>query len=309
MESHLFSSVFLLPWNVEFSEKYKLSSKLGSQRKRKFGEIFKARNTQTNETVILKAVRVDTSDPSIANRLRAEASFSFDFEGLPTTIEFEESNSTFFLVRKYVDGIPLDAYWATLKRKQQLPFLKQFLEKLRPIFDHLKEQGVVHCDIKPSNFLIEEVESSFRIHLLDFGLSIRTAETKINQERKLLFPLGYAAPELLLNHLDLVDQRTDIFALGVVFWRLLAGKLPLTHPNPSIFTNLQLTHPLPEHSNISKKMHAVLQKMAAKHTFRVPPNRMNPEEVSSLLKQAMENRYNSINEVIDAIAPIKRRFW
>lgn len=294
---------------MEFSEKYKLVHRLGNQRKRKFGEIYKATDLRTNEMVILKAVRRDNSDPTIENRLRAEASFTFGVSGLPKTIDFEEDDATLFLVRAYAEGIPLDVYWKTLKRKHQLPFLKEFLEKLRPIFDHLTELGIVHCDIKPSNFLIEEVGTSFQVHLLDFGLALRLSETQINQERKLLFPLGYAAPELLLNHLDLVDQRTDIFALGVVFWRLLADKLPLTHPNPSIFTNLQLTHPLPEHSAISKKMHAVLTKMSYKHSFRMPPNRMDENEVRTLLRQAMRERYASLEEVITAFAPLKRGFW
>lgn len=294
---------------MEFSEKYKLESRLGNQRKRKFGEIFKATDIRTNETVVLKAVRRDTSDPTVENRLRAEAGFTFEVSGLPKTIDFKEDESTLFLVRAYAGGTPLDVYWKTLKRKHQLPFLKEFLEKLRPIFDHLNEQGIVHCDIKPSNFLIEEVGTSFRVHLLDFGLALRLSETSINRERKLLFPLGYAAPELLLNYLNLVDQRTDIFALGVVFWRLLADKLPLTHPNPSIFTNLQLTHPLPEHSAISKKMHAVLTKMSYKHSFRMPPNRMDENEVYPLLQQAMQERYASLEEVVAAFAPLKRGFW
>lgn len=257
----------------------------------------------------MKALRTAENDPSIADRLRAEASFSFDFEGLPRTIAFEESASTLFLVRNYVDGIPLDAYWNTLKRKHQIPFLKEFLEKLSPLFQHLEAHDIVHCDIKPSNFLIETASDSFRVHLLDFGLSLRRSEVEKNRARKLLFPLGYAAPELLLNQLDIVDHRTDVFALGVVIWRLLAGKLPLTHPNPSIFTNLQLTHPLPEHAHISKKLHAVLGKMAYKHSFDLPPNRMNPEEVKTLLLRAMNNRFNSIDEVIAAFEPIRRSFW
>lgn len=295
---------------MEFSEKYRLDKRLGAQRKRKFGEIFLATDLLSNKTVVLKAVRTNPNDSTNADRLRAEASFSFDFEGLPKTIEFEETTSNLFLVREYVVGIPLDHYWKTLKRRQRLPFLIQFLEKLDPIFEHLKEKEVIHCDIKPSNILIDQIGNSFRVHLLDFGLSIRTSETEINKTRKLLFPLGFAAPELLLNHLDIVDHRTDIFALGVVIWRLYAGNLPLVHPNPSVFTNLQLTHPIPEHSEISKKMHAILQKMAFKHQFKVPPNRMDRQEVRDFLATAMNGRQDSLEEIIQSFNLIqKKRFW
>jgi serine/threonine protein kinase len=295
---------------VEFSEKYKLEKRLGAQRKRKFGEIFLASDMQSGKKVVLKAVRTKADDPTNADRLRAEASFSFDFEGLPKTLDFEKTESNLFLVREFVEGIPLDEFWAKLKRRQRLPFVIELLEKLQAIFTHLKASDVVHCDIKPSNILIAQKEDSFKVHLLDFGLSIRKLEIEENKARKLLFPLGFAAPELLLNHLELVDHRTDVFALGVVIWRLYAGKLPLIHPNPSVFTNLQLTHPLPEHSDISNKVYKILLKMSHKHQFKLPPNKMDHQEVNALLISAMNERYDSLEEVIQAFKSIKnKRFW
>ena len=295
---------------MEFSEKYRLEKRLGTQRKRKFGEIFLATDVQSEETVVLKAVRINPNDSTNAVRLKAEASFTFDFEGLPKTIAFQETESNLFLVREYVDGIPLDQYWNKLKRRHRLPFLVDLLKRLHPIFEHLKKNGIVHCDIKPSNILIAKNEDYFDVNLLDFGLSIRKSETEENQKRKLLFPLGFAAPELLLNHLDIVDQQTDIFALGVLIWRLYAGNLPLVHPNPSVFTNLQLTHPLPEHSEISTKVHAILHKMAYKHQFKMPPNQMDKSEVRELLSTAMKERYDSLEEIIQAFQALERkRFW
>jgi len=295
---------------MEFSEKYRLEKRLGEQRRRKFGETFLATDLRTHQQVVIKAVRVDPNDTTNTERLRAEANFTFKFNGLPKTLEFEETESNLFLVRKYETGVPLDEYWSQLKRRKRLNFIIELLEKLHPVFEHLSEQKVVHCDIKPSNILIESTGASFKVHLIDFGLAIRTTSAEENKLRKLLFPLGFAAPELLLNHLEIVDQRTDLFALGVVIWRLYAGKLPLSHPNPSIFTNLQLTHPLPEHSEIPRKVHSILQKMAHKHQFKLPPNKMNQDEVLRLLSSAMNERYSSLADVITAFKTIeKRTFW
>lgn len=295
---------------MEISERYHLEKRLGSQRKRKFGELFLANDSLSMQKVVLKIVKRDPNNSTITDRLRAEARFSFDVEGLPKTLHFEETNTHLFLARTFIDGVTLDEYWKTIKRKQRASFVLEFLNKLSPIFDHLSECGIVHCDLKPSNFLIETKGETFQVHLLDFGLSIRTSEIEENKQRKLMFPLGYAAPELLLNQLELVDQRTDIFALGIVLWRLYAGNLPLVHPNPSVFTNLQLTHPLPEHSEISRKLHAVLFKMAYKHQFKVPPNRMGSMEVKKLLSAAMNERFQSLEEVIQAFNLIKKKkFW
>lgn len=302
--------MFSLPSTVEFSEKYRLEKRLGKQRKRKFGEIFLATDTRTNRKVVLKAVRINPNDDTNAKRLKAEASFSFDFAGLPKTLDFEETASNIFLVREYIEGLPLDEFWSQLKRRKRLAFVVELLEKLQVIFDHLRLHGVVHCDIKPSNILITPEADTFKVHLLDFGLSLRTSEKEEIQQRKLLFPLGFAAPELLLNHLDIVDHRTDMFALGVVIWRLYAGKLPLVHPNPSVFTNLQLTHPLPEHTEVPKKVQVILSKMAHKHQFKLPPNQMDQKDVKQLLVQAMTDRFDSWSEIIDAFKSIeKKRFW
>jgi serine/threonine protein kinase len=295
---------------VEFSEKYRLEKRLGNQRRRKFGEIFLATDLRSNDKVVLKAVRINPQDRRNVNRLKAEASFNFDIEGLPKTLDFEETESNTFLVREYIEGVALDEYWSQLKRRKRLSFVIELLEKLQPIFEHLMAEGVVHCDIKPGNILIEPQNESFKVHLIDFGLSIRTSETEENKRRKLLFPLGFAAPELLLNHLEIVDHRTDLFALGVVIWRLYAGNLPLVHPNPSVFTNLQLTHPLPEHTEVPKKVQSILSKMAHKHQFNLPPNKMDQVEVKQLLATAMNERYDSWNQIIQAFKSIEKKgFW
>ncbi len=295
---------------MEFPSKYRLEKRLGTQRKGKFGELFLATDTRTNRKVVLKALIINPNNSVPSKQLKAEASFSFDFEGLPKVMDFEETASNIFLVRQYIEGVPLDEYWGQLKRRKRLAFVIKLLEKIQPQFDHLKSLEIVHCDIKPSNILISSEADTFSAHLLDFGLSIRTSEKEENEQRKLLFPLGFAAPELLLNHLELVDHRTDMFALGVVIWRLYAGSLPLAHPNPSVFTNLQLTHPLPEHTEVSKKIHNILSKMAHKHQFDLPPNQMNQNEVRQALASAMDMRYTSWSEIIHAFKLIeKKRFW
>lgn len=296
---------------MEISERYHLEKRLGAQHKRKFGELFLATDTQSGEKVVLKVVRLNKDNSFLSDRLYAEASFSFDFDGLPKTLHFEETEATLFLSRAYIEGITLDEYWKTIKRKQRMPFVLEFLNQLVPIFNHLKQHEIVHCDLKPSNFLIEPKDDSFQVHLLDFGLALRRSEKEKNAERKLIFPLGYAAPELLLNQLDLVDQRTDLFSLGIILWRLYAGNLPLSHPNPSVFTNLQLTHPLPEHSELSKKLHAILLKMTFKHPFKLPPNRMNQTEVKELLLAAMNERFQSLEEVVQVFNSLetKKRWW
>lgn len=272
---------------MEASQKYQIISPLGRNQGRKFGSLFLVSNKTTGEKGVLKVVEKTDRSQVAEERLRAEALFHFYIDGLPEILDIFETDKELMLVRKHVIGEPLDVRFMKIKKRDRHVFLCSVLKQLGRLLNHIHENGIFHCDLKPGNILVGEENE---VHLIDFGLAIRKDE---ENGRKLLFPLGYAAPELLLNHLDIVDHRTDYFALGIKIWRLFSGKLPLTHPNPSIFTNLQLTHPLPENYEVSSKLQKVLEIMCSKHSFKIPPNKMSKADVNKCLSEAMELRYAS----------------
>lgn len=287
---------------MSVSDSYNILARLGEQKRRKFGELFLAEHKETREKVVIKIVSKTPTNRQIALRLSQEALFSFQFKGLPKILAFEDLHNKVILIREYIDGISLDAFWNGLKRKHRIPFIKKLMQQLNSILQELERQRIVHCDIKPSNIIIGDQGKS--IHLIDFGLALNTDK---QEKRTILFPLGYAAPELLLNHLDLVRSSTDIYALGIVFWRLFAGKLPLTHANPSIFTNLQLTYPLPYDRSIPKQLFPIIQKMTVKHQFQIPPNKMGKSEVKELLQSAIEKRYQNSIDLTEDLEQIRTK--
>lgn len=289
------------------SDRYKIVQKLGKQSKRKFGSVFLVQNKLSGEEAILKTLKKNPNNFHLQERIRQEAGFSFEFDGLPKTLELIENESEILLIKNYIPGITLEEYWRKIPRKDQLSELILILENLSPILHYLKEVHVIHCDIKASNILIHKMNSGITVSLIDFGLALK--QDKENQ-RSILFPLGYAAPELLLNKLDLVDHRTDLFSIGIMIWTLLNGQLPLTHPNPSIFTNLQLTHPLPEGTEPLEGLNKLLRKMCCKPSFRTAPNRMDNAKVRSELLQAIHNRYENLNQFLDHLKKLpKRKKW
>src|SRR3989338_1720117 len=200
-------------------------------------------------------------------------------------------------------SIPLKS----IKSKQKPAVLLHLLEQLKPVFEELSRQQIVHLDIKPSNLIINGTLENFDVYLIDFGLAMRTDSV---DHRGTLFALRYAAPELLLNRLHLADQHTDLFALGIVLWQSFTGKLPLLHPNPGITTNLQLTHPLPDHDDIPKRYLPILKRLCVKHSFGVTPNYLPPETMDAYLKEAMDQRYVNLEEVIsDWKLAMEKRNW
>jgi serine/threonine protein kinase len=207
----------------------------------------------------------------------------------PEIIAYEEDDVNVVLLSKFKSGERLDIFWNGVKKKNQISTLKQIVLGLKPIMDKMEIEKIVHCDIKPSNILVDKKNDKLHLSLIDFGMA---TPFYCQEVRDLKFPLGYAAPELILNHLELVNQKTDVFAIGVMIWRLFANKIPLSHPNPSIYTNLQLNLELPQNENISKQLLQILNIASKKHNFRLPPNLLNREEVKENLENARNQRFN-----------------
>ena len=207
----------------------------------------------------------------------------------PEIIAFEEDDDNVMLLSKFKNGERLDIFWKTIKKKNRISTLKQIISGLEPIMELMENEKIAHCDIKPSNILVEKKDNDIKLSLIDFGMA---SPFHFEGERKLKFPLGYAAPELILNHLELINQKTDVFSIAVMIWRLFADKIPLSHPNPSICTNLQLNLALPENDNISKELLNILNRASNKHQFSLPPNLMQIEEVKTNLKNAIDERIN-----------------
>lgn len=286
---------------------FRIIRNLGANLKRKVNAVYLVEHATLQVQGVLKHLRKTAQNAHLVPLLRQEAGFSFNEPGLPQTIAWEENDVEIRLVRSYQQGIPLDLYWKTLPKKQQFPFVLLLIQKLAPMFQTLEEQQVIHADIKPGNILVETTPAGPEIHLIDFGMAFRQQEIP---QRGTLFSLGYAAPEIILNRLHLANQSTDLFALGIVIWQLFNGKLPLTHANPAVMTNLQVTYPLPLTREIPKMLRPVIAKMCFKHRFQLPPNRTAPETVDNFLLEAIGQRYANIMELQAALLDLpKQTHW
>jgi serine/threonine protein kinase len=291
---------------MEELTKYRILKELGSQKKRKFGNVYLVEYKETGQKAVLKHVYKHTAKEIILERLRSEASFDFDAKGLPKTYYFQENDTEIVLIKEYFEGIPLDLYWNQVNRKERLAVLKSIFIQLAPLFIHLDVAAIAHCDLKPSNIIVNKTENELSVAIIDFGMAVRYPNT---EKRKILFPLGYAAPELLLNELDLIDQRADIYSLGIIIWRLFENKLPLMHPNPSVFTNLQLNYPTPEGDSIPKSLMKLIAEMTSKYAFERPPNQLDPSERSEKLKIGINNRPSNFSEVLEKLTALKEKKW
>ncbi|TXI86490.1 MAG: hypothetical protein E6Q37_03825 [Crocinitomicaceae bacterium] len=285
-------------------EDFEIIENLGSRNHRKFNEVKHVRNRKTGTDGVLKRCVKTKQNQHLIPLIRQEAGLNFDSPCLPHTLAFEETETEIWMIRNFQKGIGLDRFWAQLPKKQRSRVCIQLLEKLIPLFEEIQEKAIVHADVKPSNLIIDANGKDFDVKLIDFGISI---DLKKSVDRSTLFALGFSAPELILNKIHLVNHTTDLFALGTTLWFLCTGKLPLSHPNPGIMTNLQITHPLPINKQIPAELKAVLPKMCFKHSFHLPPNLLPATEVDAYLSNAMQQRFQSITEILEVIHEVQQR--
>lgn len=280
--------------------RFEIIKALGTQNKRKFNDVFLVRLLSDNSLAVLKVFKKTIQNEHLEKLLRNEANLVFEHPNLPKTLFFQENEKEICVLKNYFDGESLDVFWRKIPKKKRNDFVLILLEKLKPMFDELNQKGLVHGDIKPSNIVIQTLGkdfliAGFEVYLIDFGMAFYPSEAL---ERKVVFALGFSPPELILNQLHLANQASDIFALGISIYFLYAGNLPLTHPNPAVMTNLQITHPLQANSNVPKVIFKLIERMCFKESFKKPANLLTQKEVESILQKGIQARPQDLGEVI-----------
>jgi serine/threonine protein kinase len=197
------------------------------------GVVYKARQRELNWLVAVKILPPSVGDdPAFAERFtrEAQALALLNHPNIVQVYDFGRTDEFFYFVMEYVDGLNLRALIrdGKLKPEEALKIVPQICEALQ--FAH--DEGIVHRDIKPENILIDK---KGRVKIADFGLAKLLGrapeELSLTGTGQLMGTLGYMAPEQL-QQAHSVDHRADIYSLGVVFYEMLTGQLPIGRFEP-----------------------------------------------------------------------------
>jgi tRNA A-37 threonylcarbamoyl transferase component Bud32 len=197
------------------------------------GVVYKARQRHLNRLVAVKILPPSIGDePAFAERFmrEAQALAQLNHPNIVQVYDFGRTDEFFYFIMEFVDGVNLRALIrdGMLEPEQALKIVPQICDALQ--FAH--DEGIVHRDIKPENILIDK---KGRVKIADFGLAKllgRAAEDlSLTGTGQLMGTLGYMAPEQL-QEAHTVDHRADIYSLGVVFYEMLTGKLPIGRFDP-----------------------------------------------------------------------------
>lgn len=198
---------------------YKILEKLGEGG---MGVVYKAQDTKLKREVAIKFLprQISASDEERERfKIEAQAAAALNHANIATIHNIEEVDDEIFIVMEYIKG-------HELKDKIDagpVP-INEVLEIALDIAKGLQiahEAGVVHRDIKSANIMLTD---RGEVKVMDFGLAKRGSQTKITKEGTTLGTIAYMSPEQ--GRGDDVDQRSDIFSLGVLIYEMLTGQLP-----------------------------------------------------------------------------------
>ncbi len=198
---------------------YKILEKLGGGG---MGDVYKAEDTKLQRTVALKFLPLElTRDQEARQRFvhEAIAASALDHPNIGTIHEIDEVEGHFFIAMAHYEGETLKdkIERGPMEVEEAFNIAIQIAQGLAKT--HSKD--IVHRDIKPANVLITE---DGQVKIIDFGLAKLTGRTVLTKTGTTMGTVAYMSPEQTQG--AAVDHRTDIWALGVMFYEMLAGENP-----------------------------------------------------------------------------------
>src|SRR5215472_5922561 len=207
---------------------YRILAKLGAGG---MGVVYRAEQEHPRRVVALKVMRPGWTSPQLLQRFEreSEALGRLQHPGIARIFEAASADSGFgpqpYFAMELINGHTLRKY-----AEEQLLDTRERLEimvKICEAVHHAHPRGVVHRDLKPGNILVDEAGHP---KILDFGVARMTdSDTHVTRQTdlgQLVGTLAYMSPEQVLADPLELDTRSDVYALGVILYELLAGRLP-----------------------------------------------------------------------------------
>lgn len=192
------------------------------------GKVYRARDRETNEVVALKVLRPDVAAaPGMAERFKNELRLArrITHKNVCRIYEFHRADDIAYITMEYVEGESLRArlrHAAPLAVASAVELIVQICAGLR----EAHAQGVIHRDLKPENIMIASPKV---VKIMDFGIA-RSMENQATTTQSFLGTPAYMAPEQA--HGKPVDQRADVYALGLIFYECVTGRRTFSGDTP-----------------------------------------------------------------------------
>jgi len=272
-----------------------------------FGEVFLAYDPRLDRDVALKVLRLANPSQRVMERFfrEARAAARLDHPNIVAVHDAGFDKGRCWVAYHHVSGRPL--WWSRDHHPFDPPAAARILRELADAVDHAHKQGVLHRDIKPANILIDD---HGRPRLIDFGLARRSdLDSSLTHDGAVVGTPAYMSPEQALGLSRQVDERSDVFSLGVIFFEILAGRRPglsttlSTPSSPSLETQkldrAQRTSPHAINTAVPPALNRIcMRAMADKPDDRYPTARALADDLDAWLRrQDGRKRTGSIRRI------------
>lgn len=255
------------------------------------GKVYLAKDLKLKRNVAIKII-TDTAISDSSSKARflreAQTASSLDHSNICTIYEIYNEEQEEYIVMQYIDGITIDQIIKIKKLS-----INKILDIAIQICDGMIEahsKGVIHRDIKPSNIIIDKKGI---VKILDFGLAkfdnsggLTSNNTNITEQGIVLGTVSYMSPEQAQG--ETLDKRSDIFSFGTVLFEMIDGYNPFLSEH-KIETLYNVTS---KGINFKRDISDELKKL-----------------INKILEKKKKNRYNSFEEVKEALAQIKNNVY
>ena len=251
--------------------------------------VYKARDLNLERDVAVKVIRAENFGSAILERIlkrferEAKSLARLTHPHIVPILDYGETNGAPYLVMPYLPG-------GTLKGRLKGPIpYREAVQMLIPIAQalvHAHGQGIIHRDIKPSNILITRTGEPM---LSDFGIAkiLDTEETRdLTSTGVGIGTPEYMAPEQGMGQ---ADERADIYALGIVLYEMITGRIPFRADTPMAILLKKNQEPLPRPSQFVPGLPSSVENVLIKALARDP-----------------NNRYQAMRELLDALGRLGR---
>ena len=205
---------------TRINHRYRIDGELGQGG---MGTVYKGFDTTLKRTVAIKIMNEHQLGSEGSDRLlrEAQAIAHLSHPNIVTVYDAGEYNESPFIVMEYVEGVNL--YDQPAKNVEEIVSIAQ---QVCAALSHAHEHGIIHRDLKPENVIIS---SDGTAKLMDFGLA-RSISSRLTSEGTITGTVFYLAPEQAQG--KAIDQRSDLYSLGVMLYELTTGELPFMADDP-----------------------------------------------------------------------------
>ncbi|GAB4474989.1 MAG: hypothetical protein Kow0088_11420 [Anaerolineales bacterium] len=269
---------------VILNDRYQLLERLGTGG---MAVVYRAHDKRLDRYVAIKLLRENYSpDPAYQERFRQEAraAANLSHPNIVTVHDFGYDQGRLYIVMEYVPGTDLKSY---LKRKGHFSVRETLALMIQACagVGYAHRAGIVHCDIKPQNFIITPDR---RLKVTDFGIA--RALASINPEEKSDVVWGspqYFSPEQASGSAP--SPSSDVYSLGVVAYEMLTGQLPFQASNPEELARMHREDPPPPPSRYNPAIPPALELVILKVLSKEPAARYRTADQFGRILVSVQN--------------------